>query len=84
MSVNIRTGVSNTRAAQRLQTQLSLGRHQMMNYRKELSKPVADTTTYYLLADGRILSFREWYQANRPPYVVSGTKRGCQSHAQVL
>ncbi len=84
MSTNIRTGYSNTRAVFRMQTQLSLGRHQMINYRKELSKPITDTVTYYLLKDGRVVSFREWYQLNQPSYVVSGTKHGCFLHAQSL
>lgn len=77
MSANVRTGVS-TRQIQRLQDRLNLGHYQMVNYRKELSKPVADTTTYYLLKDGSILPFRLWYQADRPNYLLAGSKAGCK------
>lgn len=77
MSANIRTGAS-TRQLQRLQNRLQLGLHQMTNYRKELSEPRADTTTYYLLKDGSILPFRLWYQADRPNYLLAGSKAGCK------
>jgi hypothetical protein len=84
MSKNIRTGVS-TRAIQKIQAQLTLGMYQMENYRKELSKPVADTVTYYLVKKTlEIVNFRTWFQMNRPEYIVSGSLRGCQGHKERL
>lgn len=79
MSRNIKTGVS-TRAVQRLQAQLTLGMYQVVHYRKELAERRTNDTTYYLLRDGRVLPFREWYQLNRPEYVVSGSRQGCLGH----
>lgn len=71
---------SNTTPARRLARVLDFGLKQIQN--ASSSKFIADAVgiTYYLLGDGRIVTFREWYQMNRPNYVVSGTKKGCESH----
>lgn len=78
MSKNIRTGNS-TRVIQKLQSQLTLGRFQLENYRKEHNSYV-DMKTYYLLKDGKIITYREWYQMERPEYLLSGSKHGCLSY----
>ena len=74
--------MSNTTPKNRLSRVLQFGLKQIQN--AQSSKFISDAVgiTYYLLTDGRIVTFREWYQMNRPNYVVSGTKKGCQSHLQ--
>jgi hypothetical protein len=78
MSLNIRTGNS-TRIIQKIQSQLVLGRYQLENYRKESSKS-PDMSTYYLLDSGIVVKFRIWHQMNRPNYLVTGSKAGCEAH----
>lgn len=77
MSANIHTGNS-TRFVHKLSSQLSLGKYQMENYRK-FNNQNPDMKTYYLTRKGDILTFREWYQAGKPDYIVSGSKHGCQT-----
>jgi len=36
--------------------------------------------THYLLYDGVIITFREWYQKGKPQYMVAGSKEGCAAH----
>jgi hypothetical protein len=38
--------------------------------------------THYLLPDGVILPFRQWYQKGKPQYIVAGSKEGCAAHWQ--
>lgn len=79
MSRNIRTGHS-TRLIQKMQDQMTRGLYAMENYKKHGVQPITEMGTYYLLHTGVVVTFREWYQANRPDYIVSGSKKGCESH----
>jgi hypothetical protein len=78
MSSNIRTGNS-TRIIQKIKSQLVLGRYQLENYSKSSSKS-PDMSTYYLLTNGIVVKFRIWHQMNRPSYLVTGSKAGCEAH----
>lgn len=74
---------SNTTPASRLSRVLQFGIQQIRNAQSN-SKFINDAVgiTYYLLTDGKLVTFRQWYQMNRPNYVVSGSKKGCLAHAQ--
>ena len=69
--------LGNTRLIQRLSTQLNFGLQQVKNYRKSSNESFADLTTYYLLKDKSLVTFREWYQLGRPDYLFSGSRKGC-------
>lgn len=71
--------ISNDTLKQRLVRNLSHGLSQLQMAGKEKKKTNAGTE-YYLLKTGEIVSFREWYQMNKPNYVVSGSKEGCEGH----
>ncbi len=73
---------SNTTPSRRLSRVLDFGLKQIRNAKSDRIFSEIIGTTYYLLTDGRIVTFREWYQMKKPNYVVSGTKRGCLSHAE--
>jgi len=73
---------SNTTPTSRLSRVLEFGIQQIRNAQSGKFINDAVGITYYLLTDGKLVTFRQWYQMNRPNYVVSGTKKGCMAHAQ--
>jgi len=75
---------SNTTPTNRLSRILDFGLNQIRNTKSESIFKEALGRTYYLLTDGKIVTFREWYQMQRPGYIVSGTKRGCESHQEMI
>lgn len=70
----------NVRFVIKMSRLLNLGRSQVMNYKKDVYNPNHSSMTYYLVQETlEVLSFREWYQLNRPSYIVSGSYNGCMS-----
>ena len=69
--------VSNNTIKQRLIRSLSHGLRQLEIAGKDKKKSEVGIT-FYLLKDGRIITFREWYQMDSPSYIVSGTRNGCE------
>ena len=69
--------VSNNTIKQRLIRSLSHGLRQLEIAGKDKKKSEVGIT-FYLLKDGRIITFREWYQMDSPSYIVSGTRSGCE------
>jgi len=68
---------SNTSFTERLSRQMSHGISQLQNAGKEKKKFETVGCTFYLLEDGRILSYKEWHWANQPEYKLSGSYEGC-------
>jgi len=71
--------ISQQTLKQRLVRNLSHGLYQLEIGGKTKKENVIGIT-YYLLNDGKIINHREWYQSNKPDYIVCGTKEGCESH----
>lgn len=75
-----KTGNSNTRLLTRLSKQLNHGLWAMTNYKKDVSVGTGTGSYYLVKATLQVLSFRDWYQAGRPDYIVHGSLKGCQGH----
>lgn len=48
--------------------------HLAQHYDKNTIKP----NTFYLLKNGDIVRYREWYQLGKPGYIVCGSREGCE------
>jgi len=70
---------SNTSYLHRLCRHLRYGIFCIRNPRRDSSFKNLHTT-YYLLNDGTLITFREWHQFGKPQYLVAGTEDGCRSH----
>ena len=63
----------------RISRNINNGYRQLQNYKQKAvaEKPLG---TFYLLPDGKILSYREYHWANSPKYRLSGTLEGLKAY----